>query len=147
MHTLIDVLYVSSRAVVKGKLILRVICCCSPGWIGMGENIAVVSVVDRFLEHPMVCIFKNGGDNKIYLSSADFMTRNIENRVEVACPVYDKELQQQILDTFNISWNDNTQGRIVNQNPQNKMIRAKKGDTQIRSQWMTYDYYKNKLIQ
>lgn len=144
---LIDKLYEASQAGVKVKMIVRGICCLIPGVMGMSENITVVSVVDKFLEHPRVFIFKNGGDNKIYLSSADFMTRNIENRVEVACPVYDKELQQQILDTFNISWNDNTKGRIVNQNPQNKMIRPKKGDTQIRSQWMTYDYYKNKLIQ
>ena len=146
-HPLIDKLYEASQAGVKVKMIVRGICCLIPGVNGMSENITVVSVVDKFLEHPRVFIFKNGGDNKIYLSSADFMTRNIENRVEVACPVYDKELQQQILDTFNISWNDNTKGRIVNQNPQNKMIRPKKGDTQIRSQWMTYDYYKNKLIQ
>ena len=146
-HPLIDKLYEASQAGVKVKMIVRGICCLIPGVNGMSENITVVSVVDKFLEHPRVFIFENGGDNKIYLSSADFMTRNIENRVEVACPVYDKELQQQILDTFNISWNDNTKGRIVNQNPQNKMIRPKKGDTQIRSQWMTYDYYKNKLIQ
>ena len=146
-HPLIDKLYEASQAGVKVKMIVRGICCLIPGVKGMSENITVVSVVDKFLEHPRVFIFENGGDNKIYLSSADFMTRNIENRVEVACPVYDKELQQQILDTFNISWNDNTKGRIVNQNPQNKMIRLKKGDTQIRSQWMTYDYYKNKLIQ
>ena len=146
-HPLIDKLYEASQAGVKVKMIVRGICCLIPGVKGMSENITVVSVVDKFLEHPRVFIFENGGDNKIYLSSADFMTRNIENRVEVACPVYDKELQQQILDTFNISWNDNTKGRIVNQNPQNKMIRPKKGDTQVRSQWMTYDYYKNKLIQ
>ena len=146
-HPLIDKLYEASQAGVKVKMIVRGICCLIPGVNGMSENITVVSVVDKFLEHPRVFIFENGGDNKIYLSSADFMTRNIENRVEVACPVYDKELKQQILDTFNISWNDNTKGRIVNQNPQNKMIRPKKGDTQIRSQWMTYDYYKNKLIQ
>ncbi|MCH1452914.1 MAG: polyphosphate kinase 1 [Flavobacteriaceae bacterium] len=146
-HPLIDKLYEASQAGVKVKMIVRGICCLIPGVKGMSKNITVVSVVDKFLEHPRVFIFENGGDNKIYLSSADFMTRNIENRVEVACPVYDKELQQQILDTFNISWNDNTKGRIVNQNPQNKMIRPKKGDTQVRSQWMTYDYYKNKLIQ
>lgn len=146
-HPLIDKLYEASQAGVKVKMIVRGICCLIPGVKGMSENITVVSVVDKFLEHPRVFIFENGGNNKIYLSSADFMTRNIENRVEVACPVYDKELQQQILDTFNISWNDNTKGRIVNQNPQNKMIRPKKGDTQVRSQWMTYDYYKNKLIQ
>jgi polyphosphate kinase len=146
-HPLIDKLYEASQSGVKVRMIVRGICCLIPGVKGMSDNITVVSVVDKFLEHPRVFIFENGGDKQIYLSSADFMTRNIENRVEVACPVYDKELQQQISDTFNISWNDNTKGRIVNQNPQNKMIRPKKGDTKIRSQWMIYDYYKNKLIQ
>lgn len=146
-HPMIDKLYEASQAGVKVRMIVRGICCLIPGVKGMSDNITVVSVVDKFLEHPRVFIFENGGDKQIYLSSADFMTRNIENRVEVACPVYDKKLQQQILDTFNISWNDNTKGRIVNQNPQNKMIRPKKGDTKIRSQWMIYDYYKKKLIQ
>ena len=73
------------------------------------------------------------------------MTRNIENRVEVACPVYDKELQQQILDTFELSWKDNTKARIVNQNPQNKMVIPQSGEIKQRSQWTTYDYFKNKL--
>ena len=92
-------------------------------------------------------IFENAGDKKIYISSADFMTRNIENRVEVACPIYDKELQQQILDTFNISWNDNIKARIVNQTPQNTMVKPRDGEAEQRSQWTTYAYYKNKLTQ
>ena len=104
-------------------------------------------MVDKFLEHPRVYIFENAGKNQIYLSSADLMTRNIENRVEVACPVYDNELQEQIFDTFNISWNDNTKGRIVNQSPQNKMILPQASDTPKRSQSATYSYYQNKLIE
>ena len=126
-------------------MIVRGICCLVPGKKGLSENITVVSVVDKFLEHPRVLIFENAGDKKIYLSSADFMTRNIENRVEVACPIYDKELQKQILDTFNLSWNDNIKARIVNQNPQNKMVKPKSYMTEQRSQWTTYDYFKNKL--
>ena len=111
----------------------------------MSENITVLSIVDKFLEHPRVLIFENAGDKKIYLSSADFMTRNIENRIEVACPVYDKELQQQILDTFELSWKDNIKARIVNQNPQNKMVIPQLGQATQRSQWTTYAYLKNKL--
>ena len=126
-------------------MIIRGICCLVPGVKGLSENITVLSVVDKFLEHSRVIIFENAGEKKIYLSSADFMTRNIENRIEVACPVYDKELQQQILDTFELSWKDNTKARIVNQNPQNKMVKSKAGDKIQRSQWTTYDYYKNKL--
>jgi len=144
-YALVDKLYEASQAGVKVKMIVRGICCLVPGVKGLSENITVLSVVDKFLEHPRVLIFENGGDKKIYLSSADFMTRNIENRVEVACPVYDKDLQQQILDTFNISWNDNVKARLVNQNPQNKMVKPKAGAAAVRSQWETYDYYKNKL--
>jgi polyphosphate kinase len=73
------------------------------------------------------------------------MTRNIENRVEVACPIYDKELQQQILDTFELSWKDNTKARTVNQHPQNKIVNPQSGETKQRSQWTIYSYYKNKL--
>ena len=144
-YPLVDKLYKASQAGVKIKMIVRGVCCLVPGVKGLSENITVLSVVDKFLEHPRVLIFENAGEKKIYLSSADFMTRNIENRVEVACPVYDKELQQQILDTFELSWRDNIKARIVNQNPQNKMVKPKAGDTIYRSQWTTYDYYKNKL--
>ena len=144
-YPLIDKLYEASQAGVKIKMIVRGICCLIPGVKGLSENITVISVVDKFLEHPRVYIFENAGNNKIYLSSADLMTRNIENRVEVACPVYDNELQKQILDTFNLSWEDNTKGRIVNQNPQNKMILPQAGDTPRRSQWAIYSYYQNKL--
>lgn len=144
-YPLVEKLYQASQAGVKIKMIVRGICCLVPGVKGLSDNITVLSVVDKFLEHSRVIIFENAGEKKIYLSSADFMTRNIENRVEVACPVYDKELQQQILDTFELSWKDNTKGRIVNQNPQNKMVKPKAGDKIQRSQWTTYDYYKNKL--
>lgn len=144
-YPLVEKLYQASQAGVKIKMIVRGICCLVPGVKGLSENITVLSVVDKFLEHSRVIIFENAGENKIYLSSADFMTRNIENRVEVACPIYDKELQQQILDTFELSWKDNTKARIVNQNPQNKMVKPKSEDKIQRSQWTTYDYYKNKL--
>ena len=144
-YPVVEKLYQASQAGVKIKMIVRGICCLVPGVKGLSENITVLSVVDKFLEHSRVIIFENAGEKKIYLSSADFMTRNIENRVEVACPIYDKELQQQILDTFELSWKDNTKARIVNQNPQNKMVKPKSEDKIQRSQWTTYDYYKNKL--
>tara|TARA_A100001015_G_scaffold136607_1_gene151527 strand:- start:1204 stop:3270 length:2067 start_codon:yes stop_codon:yes gene_type:complete len=146
-YPLVDKLYQASQAGVKIKMIVRGICCLVPGIKGLSENIQVISVVDKFLEHPRVYIFENGGDRKIYLSSADLMTRNIENRVEVACPIYDKDLQKEILDTFNISWNDNVKARIVNKQPQNKMVKPPARAPEQRSQWTTYAYYENKLIQ
>ena len=144
-YPLVEKLYQASQAGVKIKMIVRGICCLVPGVKGLSENITVLSVVDKFLEHPRVLIFQNAGEKKIYLSSADFMTRNIENRVEVACPVYDDELQRQILDTFELSWKDNIKARIVNQNPQNKMVIPQSGQATQRSQWTTYAYFKNKL--
>ena len=127
-------------------MIVRGVCCLVPGVKGLSENIKVISVVDKYLEHPRVYIFKNAGDKKVYISSADWMTRNIENRVEVGCPIYDKDLQKEILDTFNISWNDNIKARIVNQSPQNNRIKPHTRELKQRSQLLTYAYYENKLI-
>ena len=145
-YKLVDKLYEASKAGVKVKMIVRGICCLVPGVEGLSENIKVISIVDKFLEHPRVYIFENAGNRKIYLSSADWMTRNIENRVEVGCPIYDKDLQQEILDIFYISWNDNIKARVVNKSPQNKIITPSKDEFINRSQWETYAYYKKKLI-
>ena len=145
-YKLVDKLYEASKAGVKVKMIVRGICCLVPGIEGLSENIKVISIVDKFLEHPRVYIFENAGNRKIYLSSADWMTRNIENRVEVGCPIYDKDLQQEILDIFYISWKDNIKARVVNKSPQNKIVTPSKDEFINRSQWETYAYYKKKLI-
>ena len=145
-YKLVDKLYEASKAGVKVKMIVRGICCLVPGIEGLSENIEVISIVDKFLEHPRVYIFENAGNRKIYLSSADWMTRNIENRVEVGCPIYDKDLQQEILDIFYISWKDNIKARVVNKSPQNKIVTPSKDEFINRSQWETYAYYKKKLI-
>ena len=145
-YKLVDKLYEASQAGVKVKMIVRGICCLVPGIEGLSENIKVISIVDKFLEHPRVYIFENAGNRKIYLSSADWMTRNIENRVEVGCPIYDKDLQQEILDIFYISWKDNIKARVVNKSPQNKIVTPSKDEFINRSQWETYAYYKKKLI-
>ena len=145
-YKLVDKLYEASQAGVKVKMIVRGICCLVPGIEGLSENIKVISIVDKFLEHPRVYIFENAGNRKIYLSSADWMTRNIENRVEVGCPIYDKDLQQEILDIFYISWKDNIKARVVNKSPQNEIITPSKDEFINRSQWETYAYYKKKLI-
>ena len=142
-YKIIDKLYEASRAGVAVDMIVRGICCLVPGVKGMSENIRVISVVDKFLEHPRVYIFENAGDSKMYISSADWMTRNIDNRVEVACPIYDKDLQQELLDTFLISWNDNVKARLVNTKAQNSFVPTQ-GEA-VRSQWATYAYFKEKL--
>ena len=100
-------------------------------------------MVDKFLEHPRVYIFENGGEPKYYISSADFMTRNIENRVEVAAPIYDLDLQNQIQAVFSLCWDDNIKGRHVNGRKGNKFIENKK--SKIRSQWAVYKYYEKQI--
>ena len=144
-YKIISKLYEASRAGVQIDMIVRGVCCLIPGVKGMSENIRVISVVDKFLEHPRVYIFENDGDPQMYISSADWMTRNIDNRVEVACPILDKDLQQELLDTFMISWNDNVKARLVNTKIQNAFVSNQ--EKAIRSQWATYAYFKEKLSQ
>lgn len=139
---MIEKLYEASCEGVQIKMIVRGICCLIPGVIGMSENIEVISIVDKYLEHPRVYIFENGGTPSVYLSSADFMTRNIENRVEVAVPIYNDILQKEILDVFEISWNDNVKARKLNGSNQN--IFAKNSRNEIRSQWKIHEYYYEK---
>ncbi len=142
-YDMIDKLYEASRAGVKIDLIIRGICCLVPGIEGMSENIKVISVIDKFLEHPRLFIFENGGDPKVYISSADWMTRNLDRRVEISCPIYDEEIKLELMETFDISWNDNVKARLLSKDRDNAYIRNE--NTKIRSQVATYDYYLQKL--
>ena len=141
-YKMIDKLYEASRAGVKIQMIVRGICCLVPGIEGMSENIEVISIVDKFLEHPRLFIFANGGNPKLYISSADWMTRNISFRVEVGCPIYDKAIQQELIDTFEISWADNVKARIINQ-AQDNTYRPHTTPS-LRSQVALYEYYQHK---
>ena len=141
-YKMIDKLYEASRAGVKIQMIVRGICCLVPGIEGMSENIEVISIVDKFLEHPRLFIFANGGNPKFYISSADWMTRNISFRVEVGCPIYDKAIQQELIDTFEISWADNVKARIINE-AQDNTYRLHTTPS-LRSQVALYEYYQHK---
>ena len=142
-YKMVDKLYAASRAGVQVQMIIRGICCLIPGVEGMSENIEAISVVDKFLEHPRVFIFGNSGNPKVYISSADWMTRNLDYRVEVGCPIYDDDVKQELLDTFDISWKDNIKARVFSAKHDN----AYKDDDKpkVRSQFAVYDYYKKKL--
>lgn len=140
---MIDRLYAASRSGVKVQLIVRGICCLVPGVPGMSENIEVISIVDKFLEHPRMYIFENGGDPKYYISSADFMGRNLDSRVEISCPIYDADIKQELEDTFQISWQDNVKARIISEAGDNAYRRN--DESPIRSQLKLYEYYRQKL--
>lgn len=142
-YKMVDKLYEASRAGVKIKLIVRGVCCLVPGIEGMSENIEAISIVDKFLEHPRLFIFCNDGDPKVYISSADWMTRNLDNRVEVGCPIYNPEIKQELIDTFEISWKDNVKARVFSKKQDNAYRRNDKPE--VRSQFALYDYYLNKL--
>ncbi|MFN4081502.1 MAG: polyphosphate kinase 1 [Saprospiraceae bacterium] len=134
-------LYVASQAGVKIKLIVRGICCLAPGIPDISENIEIISIVDRFLEHARVFVFHHGGAEKIYLSSADWMTRNLSYRIETAFPVYDPDLKQEIMQAIEFQLNDNVKARIVEAEARNEYRRTQ-SDIPMRSQIETYYFYK-----
>lgn len=140
---MIDLFYEASNAGVQIDLIVRGICCLIPGKPGMSENIKVISVVDKYLEHPRVYEFHNGGAIEVYISSADMMGRNLDSRVEIACPIYDDAVKKEILDTLDICWADNVKAREICSEQLNLYI-PQNGE-RIRSQFATYDYYKKQL--
>ena len=142
-YDIVKALYKASMAGVQIRMIVRGVCCLVPGVKGVSDNIEVISVVDRFLEHPRMVIFENCGDRDIFISSSDWMTRNLDNRVEVSCPIYDKNIQQELVDTFELSWNDNVKSRWVNSST--KPIYRTNDATPLRSQEAIYSYYKHKI--
>ncbi|MEO1012957.1 MAG: polyphosphate kinase 1 [Bacteroidota bacterium] len=142
-YEMADKLYEASRAGVKIQLVIRGICCLVPGVEGMSENIEAISVVDKFLEHPRLFIFANEDNPKVFISSADWMTRNLDYRVEVGCPIYDEDVKQELIDTFEISWEDNVKARLFSEHQDNAYRRN--DNLKVRSQFATYVYYLEKL--
>jgi polyphosphate kinase len=144
-YPMIDKLYEASNAGVKIKLQVRGICCLIPGVKGMSENIEAVSIVDYFLEHTRSYIFCNDNDPQVYISSADFMTRNLDGRVEVTCPIYDETIKKQIIDIFEIGWKGNVKARIHSEKFENKYKMRHVDEPIFRAQHETYNYYKEHL--
>lgn len=139
---LIDKLYEASRAGVKIKMVVRGICSLVPGVPGLSENIEVISIVDKYLEHSRVFIFCNDGDELYYISSADWMIRNMDNRVEVATPIYDKDIQNELKQFFEIQFRDNQKARIIDQEQKNN-FRNPGNSGSWRAQVDCYEFLKN----
>jgi len=148
MNSLIDKemiakLYEASQAGVKVILIIRGACSLVTDMEGWSDNIIAYSIVDKYLEHSRVFIFHNKGDEKIFISSADWMSRNLDNRSEVAVPIYSPQIRKQLKDIINIQLSGNTKVRILDKRQENVYKKAKPGEKKIRVQDEIYKYLKN----
>jgi polyphosphate kinase len=142
---LINKLYAAGKAGVKIKLNIRGICSIVAGKKGLSENIQAISIVDKFLEHTRVFIFANGGKELMYISSADWMGRNLDSRIEVTAPIYDPKIRSEIRDFLAIQWRDNVKARIMDDSHSNSFKVRKKNEAEHRAQFELYTYYKSKL--
>jgi polyphosphate kinase len=136
---MIDLLYRASQKGVKIKMIVRGICSLIPGIPGISENIEIISILDKYLEHSRIYIFCNNGDEKIYIASADWMVRNLDNRVEVAAPIYDENNKQAIKSFFEIQFRDVKKARVINAKQDNS-YRPERDVLSYRAQDDLYDF-------
>lgn len=141
---MIGKLYEASRAGVKIKMVVRGTCALIPGIKGMSENIEVYGIVDRYLEHSRIFIFANGGDEQTYISSADWMTRNLDRRVEVAVPVLDKKVAAELRTIIEYVLKDNVKSRIINEKQNNEFKKRSKKEEPFQSQIEIHRYYHDK---
>lgn len=139
---LISKLYGANNAGVKIRMIVRGMCSLVPGVEGVSENIEIISIIDRFLEHPRALVVHNDGNPLVYISSADWMERNIDNRIEVMAPVRDARIKQRIIDILNIQFIDTVKARRIDKEMSNSYV-ERGNRKKIRSQIAIYDYLKN----
>jgi polyphosphate kinase len=141
---MIEKLYEASDAGVKINIIARGNCSLVPGVKGLSENIKATSIIDRFLEHTRIIVFCHGGNEKYYISSADWMVRNLDRRIEATAPILDKAIQSQIKEVLNIYLNDNVKARVLDVKGSNNYVESD-SNKPIRAQIEVYKYYKNLL--
>jgi polyphosphate kinase len=138
---IIDCLYEASQAGVKIRLIVRGMLSLIPGVKKLSDKIEAIGIVDRYLEHSRFFIFCNGGNDQIYISSADLMTRNLDHRIEVTCPIYDKNIKCEMRKIFDIQWEDNVKARIFDAEQSNTFVKPGKNIIN-RSQVEVYKWLK-----
>jgi polyphosphate kinase len=143
-ETLIAKLNQAARSGVVVKLIIRGICCMLTQHPKFKGRITAISIVDEYLEHARVWVFNNKGKPKVFISSADWMVRNLDHRVEVTCPVWDEEIKRELIDILNIQLNDNIKARWLDNNLNNEYVRSTR--KKIRSQVETYNYLHKKTL-
>lgn len=141
---IIELLYDASEAGVKIRLLVRGFTCLLPGVKDLSENIYMTSIVDRYLEHGRMYLFENGGKEELYFGSADWMTRNLDRRIEVIAPVYDEDIAAEFKEILQIQLNDNVKARIQEPTEKNEFVQPKPGEKPVRSQYEIYNYLKQK---
>ena len=139
-NEIINYLYEASAAGVKIRIIIRGMVSLVPGIKKLSENIKAIGIVDRYLEHSRFFIFCNGGNEQVFISSADLMTRNLDHRIEVTCPVFDKNIKNDLKKIFEIQWSDNVKARIIDEKQSNQFVTNTK--EKVRSQVEVYNWLK-----
>lgn len=137
-QAMIDKLYEASQAGVQIQLIIRGMCCLVPGVPGLSDNIEAISIIDRFLEHARIYYFANGGQEELYLASADWMTRNLDRRVEVVFPIYDPLHKQELVKMLHTQWADNVKARVLNSSLDNLRKVVAAGEATLQAQKEIY---------
>ncbi|WP_391574101.1 polyphosphate kinase 1 [Cohnella sp.] len=136
-QSIIDKLYEASQAGVQIELIVRGVCCLRPGVPGLSDNIRVISIVDRYLEHARILAVAAEGNEEVYITSADWMTRNLNRRVELMCPVYDKGLRLMLMNLLQMNLADNVKARELQST--GSYVRVSNDQTPLRSQFEAAD--------
>ena len=143
---IIERLYRAGKAGVEIRLIVRGACCLQPAVPGMSDRIRAISIVDKYLEHARLFIFCNDGDERTYIGSADWMSRNLDRRVEVCTPILDKQIQKLLCKVFAIQWADNVKARDLADQVHNPYVQHSSDEPAHRSQTELYDYYAAMLL-
>lgn len=141
---LINKLYEAAKAGVDVKLIVRGSCCAYTTQKTFKKPIHAISIIDEYLEHARVFVFHNGGQPKVFISSADWMVRNLDHRIEAACPILDKDIQQELIHILNIQLSGNVKARILDNEQKNEYVPRKKGEPVVRSQMAIYEFLHKK---
>jgi polyphosphate kinase len=137
-------IYEAAHAGVSVKLIVRGICCAYTEQKSFKKPIRAISIVDEYLEHARVFVFENGGKKQVFISSADWMVRNLDHRIEAACPIRDESIQQELTDILNIQLSENVKGRLLDNEQTNRYITRNEKEPQILSQEKIYKYLQSK---
>ena len=144
---IIEKLYAAAKAGVDVKMVIRGICCAYTEQKMFKSHLVAISIIDDYLEHARVFIFGNGGKPQVFISSADWMIRNLDHRVEVAAPIYDAEIQDELMEIMNIQLAENVKGRILDNEQSNKYVAREGKEPVVRSQEAIYKYLHNKKYQ